>query len=628
MKRFFTFIVTALYLTINQASAAVWTIAIDPGHGGKDPGAISRTMGMYEKNVTLSIASELKSFLDKDPNFRAVLTRRGDYYISVPERSEIARKNKANYLISIHADSSTNPELKGASVWVLSNRRANDEMGQWLEDHEKQSELLGGAGSVLSSNNDEKYLNQTVLDLQFGHSQRAGYELGNSILRNFSKITDLSRSVPQHASLGVLRSPDIPSVLIETGYLSNIGEEAKLSSPSYRKRIAYIIYQGLVDYRNRNTNSDTNTTFKPIPISTDNSNSDSNNQKQEKENIADSGIRHKVASGETIAKIAQKYHVKSADIVTLNKLKRQDLYIGESIKIPGSSQNLAKEETKQENNQKQQKSSDNNQINSDNTYIVKSGDTLYSIANKYKVKESELLELNKLKNRNALFAGKKLKIPASAKPIENAEPEKSKDVVQNLQKNKVEKSTIRYQVKSGDNISKLAEKFGIKSSEIIELNNLKGKNLLVGAIIKLPDNAKNVPSEDKPQTKNTTEIKQNNSRKTKSEKVSDKATAKTSEKTKTTDNNKKSANNEKSVKAEKVNNNVQSVSSKKVETNTNKATHSDKVTNASKNKVDNATKTKVTDKKTESKAKVPIIEAQKATSTKTVMKKKTTNKNK
>lgn len=308
--------------------------------------------------------------------------------------------------------------------------------------------------------------------------------------------------------------------------------------------------------------------------------------------------------------------------MTLNKLKRQDLYIGESIKIPGLSQNLAKEDTKQENNQKQEKSSDNNQINSDNTYIVKSGDTLYSIANKYKVKESELLELNKLKNRNALFAGKKLKIPASAKPIENAEPEKPKDIVQNLQKDKVEKSTIRYQVKSGDNISKLAEKFGIKSSEIIELNNLKGKNLLVGAIIKLPDNAKNVPSEDKPQTKNTTEIKQNNSKNTKSEKGSDKATTKTSEKTKTTDNNKKS------VKAEKVNNNVQSVSSKKVETNTNKATHSDKVSNASKNKVDNATKTKVTDKKTESKAKVPVIEAQKATSTKTVMKKKTTNKNK
>ncbi len=148
--------------------AAPITIAIDPGHGGKDPGAISRNLGIYEKNVTLSIAKELKALLDKDPNFRGVLTRSGDYYISVPERSEIARKFKANYLISIHADSSESPERRGASVWVLSNRRANDEMGQWLEDDEKRSELLGGAGKVLSHNND-KYLDQTVLDLQFGH---------------------------------------------------------------------------------------------------------------------------------------------------------------------------------------------------------------------------------------------------------------------------------------------------------------------------------------------------------------------------------------------------------------------------------------------------------------------------
>ena len=108
----------------------------------------------------------------------------------MPERSEIARKYKANFLVSIHADSSLNADQRGASVWVLSNRRANDEMGQWLEDDEKRSELLGGAGKVLSNNND-KYLDQTVLDLQFGHSQRTGYELGNSILRRFARVTSL-----------------------------------------------------------------------------------------------------------------------------------------------------------------------------------------------------------------------------------------------------------------------------------------------------------------------------------------------------------------------------------------------------------------------------------------------------
>lgn len=201
-----------------------WIIAIDPGHGGKDPGAIGRKLKTYEKNVTLAIAKELKYLLDKDPNFDAVLTRKGDYYISVSQRSEIARKQKANFLISIHADSSLSPQLRGASVWVLSNRRANSEMGRWLEDSEKQSELLGGAGTVLSSHN-EKYLDQTVLDLQFGHSQRVGYELGRIVLKRFAKITTLSRNTPQHASLGVLRSPDIPSILVETGFLSNATEE-------------------------------------------------------------------------------------------------------------------------------------------------------------------------------------------------------------------------------------------------------------------------------------------------------------------------------------------------------------------------------------------------------------------
>ena len=252
MKAKFSFLFGIFSLISTTVFAAPqWTIAIDPGHGGKDPGAIGKNLGIYEKNVTLSIARELKALLDKDPNFKGVLTRSSDYYISVPERSEIARKYKANFLVSIHADSSLNADQRGASVWVLSNRRANDEMGQWLEDDEKRSELLGGAGKVLSNNND-KYLDQTVLDLQFGHSQRTGYELGNSILRRFARVTSLSRSTPQHASLGVLRSPDIPSVLVETGFLSNMEEEQKLNTIAYRRRIAYMIYEGLVAYRNGN----------------------------------------------------------------------------------------------------------------------------------------------------------------------------------------------------------------------------------------------------------------------------------------------------------------------------------------------------------------------------------------
>ena len=131
MKAKFSFLFGIFSLISTTVFAAPqWTIAIDPGHGGKDPGAIGKNLGIYEKNVTLSIARELKALLDKDPNFKGVLTRSSDYYISVPERSEIARKYKANFLVSIHADYSLNADQRGASVWVLSNRRANDEMGQ------------------------------------------------------------------------------------------------------------------------------------------------------------------------------------------------------------------------------------------------------------------------------------------------------------------------------------------------------------------------------------------------------------------------------------------------------------------------------------------------------------------
>lgn len=428
MKKIVLFFTALLTLTVQ---AQPWTIAIDPGHGGKDPGAISRNMRLYEKNITLSIARELKGFLDKDPNFRAVLTRTGDYYISVPERSEIARYKKANYLISIHADSSENPVLRGASVWVLSNRRANDEMGQWLEDHEKQSELLGGAGNVLAEHSNEKYLNQTVLDLQFGHSQRVGYELGNAILRNFAKITTLSRNNPQHASLGVLRSPDIPSVLVETGFLSNAEEEAKLSTPSYRRRIAYIIYQGIVDYRKRNGGLDVNTSVKAPDIKekksekkesvspvdkddkkakeTPKENNKDNKDKATAKSIKDSGIKHAVKSGERLDTIAKKYNVKADDIVELNQLKRKELFIGQSLRIPDNGKSAVKTEEKST-----EKSPKNTLKDSGIKHTVKSGERLDTIAKKYGVKVDDIVELNQLK-RKELRIGEKINIPAVAK---------------------------------------------------------------------------------------------------------------------------------------------------------------------------------------------------------------------
>lgn len=457
MKAKFSFLFGIFSLISTTVFAAPqWTIAIDPGHGGKDPGAIGKNLGIYEKNVTLSIARELKALLDKDPNFKGVLTRSSDYYISVPERSEIARKYKANFLVSIHADSSLNSDQRGASVWVLSNRRANDEMGQWLEDDEKRSELLGGAGKVLSNNND-KYLDQTVLDLQFGHSQRTGYELGNSILRRFARVTSLSRSTPQHASLGVLRSPDIPSVLVETGFLSNMEEEQKLNTIAYRRRIAYMIYEGLVAYRNGNLKSIA------VPPSDEQDSkstksSDKNNDKSDPtSDVKDSGIRHKVKPGESIGSLANKYDVKVSEIIELNKLKRKELWLDETIKIPDNGKGkkveekpksddkakadnkgknskiveaekaVSKKEQKQEkaenkkepekkSNDKKDTSSKGNEKKDDGKkeiplyHTVKADQTIYAISREYNVPVNRLLKLNPTLKNGKVVTGQKIKL--------------------------------------------------------------------------------------------------------------------------------------------------------------------------------------------------------------------------
>ncbi|MEQ4674593.1 N-acetylmuramoyl-L-alanine amidase AmiB [Providencia vermicola] len=220
-------------------------IAIDAGHGGKDPGAIGKN-GYKEKDVTLSVAKKLYQRLEADPMFKPAMTRDGDYFISVSGRSDVARKKGANMLVSIHADSAPNSSARGASVWVLSNRRANSELGSWLEQREKQSELLGGAGDALSGA--DPYLSQAVLDLQFGHSQRVGYDVAVQVIQQLRKVGNIHKKTPEHASLGVLRSPDIPSILVETGFISNAAEEQLLKSNEFQDAVAEAIHLGLRQY--------------------------------------------------------------------------------------------------------------------------------------------------------------------------------------------------------------------------------------------------------------------------------------------------------------------------------------------------------------------------------------------
>ncbi len=300
----------------------VITVAIDAGHGGQDPGAIGQK-GLKEKNVTIAIARKLQRLLNADPLFHAVMTRNGNYFISVMGRSDVARKENANVLVSIHADSAPNHTARGASVWVLSNRRANSEMANWLEQKEKQSELLGGAGDLLANSQMDPYLSQAVLDLQFGHSQRVGYDVATKVLQRLRTVTTLHKALPEHASLGVLRSPDIPSLLVETGFISNAQEEKLLGSQAHQNKIAKAIYQGLHNYF-------INHAYQVVAPASKRHDGET---KGEDSPLPTAVRRHTVIKGDTLSKISRRYHVSPATIMKQNKMTSSNVKLGQVLII-------------------------------------------------------------------------------------------------------------------------------------------------------------------------------------------------------------------------------------------------------------------------------------------------------
>ena len=375
-------------------------VAIDAGHGGQDPGAIGQN-GLKEKNVTISIARKLKALLDQDPMFRPALTRDGDYFISVMGRSDVARKQGANVLVSIHADAAPNRGATGASVWVLSNRRANSEMANWLEQHEKQSELLGGAGDLLANSSSDPYLSQAVLDLQFGHSQRVGYDVATRVLRELRNVGALHKTRPEYASLGVLRSPDIPSLLVETGFISNANEERLLGSGAYQDKIANAIYRGLrayfLSHPLQNGPKLENRPQQGIASAVDAGASGAQAVSQSTAAVVQpsaSATRHVVQRGETLSGIASHYGVSMAALRDLNHLKRDVVWVGQRLRIPAGA---AEQQT---------------QAARPRRHKVVAGDSLFGIAAKYGVKSDTIKRVNHLKSDNVML-GQILIIPSA-----------------------------------------------------------------------------------------------------------------------------------------------------------------------------------------------------------------------
>ena len=219
-------------------------ILVDAGHGGEDSGAIGKNKSQ-EKNVNLAIAKKLVTTINKNPELKGILTRSGDYYIPLTKRITIAQKEKATMFISIHADSVESSSAKGASIYLLSEKGNNSKLAKQLEQSQNSVDQFGGVETVIDN---DQFLKNILSDFSRKDREIQSFELAKEILSQLAKIGPIHKSIPQKANFVVLKSPAIPSILVETAFISNPTQEKRLTNRKQQQKIANAIYQGIIDY--------------------------------------------------------------------------------------------------------------------------------------------------------------------------------------------------------------------------------------------------------------------------------------------------------------------------------------------------------------------------------------------
>jgi N-acetylmuramoyl-L-alanine amidase len=282
-------------------------VAIDAGHGGEDPGALGPRR-ILEKNVVLAISRELETLFKQAPGYRPVLIRDGDYYISLKKRRDLARKHKADLFISVHADAFDNPQANGSSVYALSQSGATSAAARFLANAENSADQIGGVN--LADTDD--LLSEVLVDLSMTYKMEASQEVGRYVLSSMKGISRLHSKRVEKAAFAVLKSPDIPSILVETGFISNPKEAKKLGSRSYQHKMAKAIYQGVTTHFSKRAPEGTRIAWE--------------NRHQPYEYV--------IASGDTLSEIAKRYQVSVGSIREKNGLKGNSIRIGQRILIP------------------------------------------------------------------------------------------------------------------------------------------------------------------------------------------------------------------------------------------------------------------------------------------------------
>jgi len=293
-------------------------IAIDAGHGGKDPGALGPT-GKHEKHVTLALARELARLIDADPGMKAVLIRDSDVFVPLQDRYMRARAAQADLFISIHADAAENHSANGASVFVLSTRGASSQAARWLADKENAADLVGG----LTLDGKDKNLAAVLLDLSQSATMRMSEDMAGNVLDAIKEVGRAHKQQVERANFVVLRSPDVPSMLVETGFITNPDEEARLSDPAYRRKLAKAIASGVREYFTRQP-----------PPGTWYASRQSQPDSQSVGTPSVAPRRHVVGRGETLTHIAAVHGVPVSSLRQANNKHDDIVRIGERLRIP------------------------------------------------------------------------------------------------------------------------------------------------------------------------------------------------------------------------------------------------------------------------------------------------------